>query len=70
MKRRTYGWDRVRLYEHYTADELAAWTVELSTDPANHDTEHGLNAETRKKTAALAYAIYYHQCDKRKAGAA
>lgn len=73
MKRRTYGYDRYRLYQHYTADDLTAMAMALRDDPANAAPEprgiHIYNAITEKRLANIAYAIYYHQQDKRRGAA-
>jgi hypothetical protein len=66
LSRGVFGWDAVRLADHYEPDELSAAIVQLHADPANANPAHAagtsINLYTKaadKRTAALAWAIYY-----------
>ncbi|HEY5085882.1 MAG TPA: hypothetical protein VII66_00860 [Gemmatimonadaceae bacterium] len=67
MRRKTYGFDRMQLHDHYSADELADIAMSLRDDPANRNTDSSsvylYNRQTRKALDNIAYAIYWHQLD-------
>lgn len=72
LSRGVFGWDAVRLHEHYSAQELADAIQQMMDDPANRNPEHAAGrsiqiytAATKKRTDALSWAIFYHQQDKR-----
>lgn len=79
LARGVFGWDAVKLADAYTSAELAAAIVEVHADPAAANPEHasGRSIElytkaAKKRTDALAWAIFYHKqgAARAKAGAA
>lgn len=72
LDRGVFGWDAVKLYENYSAQELAQAICQIDEDPANANPAHKnggsiylTTAAARKRTSALAYAVFYHQQDRR-----
>ena len=66
LSRGVFGWDPVRLADHYAPDELSAAIMQLHADPANANPAHAagrsINLYTKttdKRTSALAWAIFY-----------
>lgn len=63
MKRKTYGYDRVRLADAYTVEELVSMAQDIRDDPANQqDGQKHLyiyTASARRKLDNLSYAIRY-----------
>lgn len=75
LNRGVYSWDASRLHSAYNVNELAAAIQQISGDPANRNPDHAsgrsihlLTKAARARTDALAWAVFYHQQDKRRTG--
>lgn len=71
LSRGVLGWDPVKLYAEYSANELATAIQQISADPANANPAHTagnsiylLTPAARKRTDALSWAVFYHQQDR------
>lgn len=76
LNRGVFGWDAVKLYRNYSISELAQAICEIDADPANANPAHKAGTSlylttpaARKRTSVLAYAVFYHQQDKKAATA-
>lgn len=63
---RTYGFDPVKLSSAYTMEQLVALMAEVDADPLNQNPPGSSiylkNARGRKRSDAVAWAIYHKQC--------
>lgn len=70
LDRGAFGWDAVKLADAYTSADLAAAIGEIHADPASANPAHatGRSIEiytkaAKKRTDALAWAIFYQKQD-------
>lgn len=57
---RTYGYDRIKLSDHYTVGELVSLAQALRDDPANRDDSDSVwiyDAKTRHRLDNISWAI-------------
>ena len=61
-----YGWDAVKLAQHYTTEQLVALSEEVRSHPdskntGQRDSFYLYTKECDRMTQACGWAIYYHQ---------
>lgn len=64
MKRRTYGYDAVKMADNMTYDQLMALDAELRANPANQNPKGSFWLYTkacRRKLDAISWAVYHKQ---------